>query len=121
MKDEDGVQSAEFVAGNAQVEPDDDGVEDDTKFENEESGNLLLEGFFGADGVQVAHRVPAILAVFVVVGCLGNGFGVVGRVNIVFWESVVMLLNNRCSSSNVGGLVVHAILGLDIELGSKVH
>ncbi|GLB12212.1 high-affinity Zn(2+) transporter zrt1 [Aspergillus tubingensis] len=46
VEDKDRVERREFVAGNSQVQTNDDGVEDNTELENEEGGNLLFEGPF---------------------------------------------------------------------------
>ena len=39
-------QRAEFVPDHTQIQPDNDGMDDDTEFEDEESGNLLFKGEF---------------------------------------------------------------------------
>ena len=43
MEYNDGVEGSEFSTDGAKVETDDDGVDDDAKFEDEEGGDLLLE------------------------------------------------------------------------------
>ncbi|XRM48848.1 hypothetical protein ABZX51_011757 [Aspergillus tubingensis] len=42
VEDKDRVERREFVAGNFQVQTNDDGVEDNTELDNEEGGNLLF-------------------------------------------------------------------------------
>ena len=44
MEDEDDIEGAEFVADDAKIEANDDGVENDAEFQDQKGGNLLLEG-----------------------------------------------------------------------------
>lgn len=43
VEDDDRVQGVELLADDAEVQTDDDGVEEDTKFEDQEGRNLLAE------------------------------------------------------------------------------
>ena len=43
MEDEDGVEGAELIPCDAEIESDDDGMEDDAEFEDQKGGDLLLE------------------------------------------------------------------------------
>ena len=110
MEDEDDVEGAELVAGDAQVEADDDGVEDDAEFEDEKGGDLLPEG-------QASGFRGAVLELGVevesVVGDAGLGCGAWG---IDFFAA---------SAIGDGALDVlvraEAVFGLDVALCSKVE
>ncbi len=50
MEDKHDVQRAEFVADDAEVEPNDHRVEHDSKFKDDEGGDLLAERLFTGSG-----------------------------------------------------------------------
>ena len=64
MEDEDDVQGGELVPRDAQVQTDDDGVEDDAELEDEEGGDLLAEGLFAGEGVFGGGGVVFLEALF---------------------------------------------------------
>lgn len=51
VEDEDGVEGREFIASNAEVEADNDRVEDDAELKDEEGGDLLPEAALDLDVV----------------------------------------------------------------------
>ena len=75
MEDEDDVEGAELVAGDAYVKADDDGVEYHAEFQDQKGGDLLSEG--GAAGWRVAFFELRV-EVEPVVGDVGLGCGAWG-------------------------------------------
>ena len=127
MEDEDGVEGAELGADDAEVEPDDDGVEDDAELEDEEGGDLLLEGEAGAVGVEAG--VPALFDVLEALGVAGHGDGDVrsgtspgvgrGRSRFALVGDVAVLDARDGALDVLLGAV--AILQLNIALRPKIE
>ena len=110
MEYEDYVEGAEFVAYDAEVESDDDGVEDHAEFEDQERGDLLSE--FGPAGFCAA------VFDFLVEGLIGMrcvGYGAGSRPSDFF-----------CVPAVGDGVLdvlfcAHAVFCLDVPLRSKVE
>lgn len=114
MEDEDGVEGAEFGADDAEVQPDDHGVEYDAEFEDQEGGDLLLE--CEAAGFGVAEF-----------DFLGETFFVIvfrGR-RVRCWYAMRTIRFVPVFDARDGGLDVllraHVVFDLHEALGSKVQ
>ena len=111
VEDEDDVEGAEFVAGDSQVEADDDRVEDDAEFEDQKGGDLLAE--FCAAGFRAAVLE---LVVEVVVGEVGLGRGAWA----IGFFAVLAVLNVGDGALDVL-LWTQAVFRLDVALRSEIH
>ena len=114
MKHEDGVEGAEFGAHDAEVETDDDGVKYDSKFQDEEGGDLLLERELA--GICVT-KFELFRETFFVVICRGStvGLGCLTR-----RSGILPIYNARDSRLDIL-LRAHVVFDLNIALGSKVE
>lgn len=109
MENEDGVEGAEFGADDAEVQPDDHGVEYDAEFEDQKGGDLLLEREAAGFGVAEFDFLGETFFVIVFRG---------RRVRCGYAMRTIF-------DARHGGLDVllraHVVFDLHVALGSKVQ
>ena len=111
MEDDDGVEGFKLGADGTQVQANDDGVEDDTELQDEESGYLLLKGPLGGLRVLLGCVILITFAAeLLLVGLLRFGVGVSMR--------GVDLAGNGFLHV---GVIVEAVLDLHVALGAEVE
>jgi len=124
VEHEDRVQRGEFRARSPEVQPDDDGVEDDAELEDQEGGDLLLEGALVGrrGGGVVAELLEVVLGALV--GGIGSGFVSADAVLLVAGvEGLVafVVVASGDEAFDVGVAVRVAVFDFDVTLGSKVE
>ena len=121
------VQDGEFGAGGAEVEPDEDGVEDDAELEDQEGGDLLLEGALRGRGVRVRVELFHVGRGGAFVDGVGRGFGFDGgadHVLLVAGVEALLVLVGLAGGDDAFDIrvAVHvAVLDFDVALGGEVE
>ena len=126
MEDEHGEQDRELATGRAQVQPDDDRVEDNAELEDEEGCDLLAEGRLGGQLLRVL-RGGLDVALLRLPGLLRGDGGVevlvlVARVQLVVAQrrvALARLVGDNALDVLLG--VMQVVLVIDVALGTEVH